>query len=213
VRLGETLTVSLFFGWALEAAIGPCTDPRHIKVRMELGFVSSSSSTTSMSAQPTKFTIKELQARRQVEHEAEDRWREEEDRIFEEEVKRLAEEEEIWRRQEEAERKWKEEEEQRRRLEEAEKEYTRQKVIERARLGKQRAIELEESGEETEKEPEGSNKKVLIKVFNRWGIDKIQTGQMLDHTSLWEVCTGGRALPSEGAGARLPALWAMESRV
>jgi hypothetical protein len=43
VQLGETLTVSPFFGWALKAAIGPCTDPRHIKVRVELGFVSSSS--------------------------------------------------------------------------------------------------------------------------------------------------------------------------
>jgi hypothetical protein len=41
----------------------------------------------------------------------------------------------------------------------------RQKEIERARLGKRRAIELEESGEETEKELEGSNKKVS-KIFH-----------------------------------------------
>jgi hypothetical protein len=54
---------------------------------VELGFVSSSSSTTFMSAQPTKFTIKELRARQQAEHEAEDRRQEEDNRIFEEKVK------------------------------------------------------------------------------------------------------------------------------
>jgi hypothetical protein len=50
-----------------------------------------------MYTQPTKLSIKELQARRQVEREAEDCRREEEDRLFEEEVRRLAEEEEIRR--------------------------------------------------------------------------------------------------------------------
>jgi hypothetical protein len=72
----------------------------------------------------------------------------------------LAEEEENWRREEEAEQRWKEEEEQRRRLEEAEKEYMKQKEIEKARLEKRKAVEIDESGEETEKEPGGSNKKV-----------------------------------------------------
>jgi hypothetical protein len=72
----------------------------------------------------------------------------------------LAEEEENWRQEEEAERRWKEEEEQRRRLEEAEKEYARQKELEKVRLEKRKAVEIEESGEETERKPEGSNKKV-----------------------------------------------------
>jgi hypothetical protein len=79
---------------------------------------------------------------------------------FEEEIRRLAEEEEMRRREEEAERRRKEEDEWKRKLEEAEKEYARQKEIERARLEKRKAVEIEESGEETEKEPEGSNKKV-----------------------------------------------------
>jgi hypothetical protein len=51
-------------------------------------------------------------------------------------------------------------EELRRRLEEVEKEYARQKEIEKARSEKRKVVEMEESGEETEKEPEGSNKKV-----------------------------------------------------
>jgi hypothetical protein len=41
-----------------------------------------------------------------------------------------------------------------------EKEYTRQKELEKVRREKRKAVGLEESGEETEKEPEGSNKKV-----------------------------------------------------
>jgi hypothetical protein len=45
-------------------------------------------------------------------------------------------------------------------LEGAEKEYARQKELEKAILGKRKAVEMEESGEEMEKEPEGSNKKV-----------------------------------------------------
>jgi hypothetical protein len=117
-------------------------------------------SISSMSTQLTKLSIEELQARRQVEREAEDRRREEEDRLFEEEDMRLAEEEENRRREEEAEQRRKEEEEQRRRLEEAEKEYARQKEIEKARSEKWKAVEIEGSGEEMEKEPEGSNKKV-----------------------------------------------------
>jgi hypothetical protein len=36
----------------------------------------------------------------------------------------------------------------------------RQKELEKARSEKRKAMEIEESGEETEKEPEGSNKKV-----------------------------------------------------
>jgi hypothetical protein len=40
-----------------------------------------------MSTQPTKFSIEELQARRQAESKAEDGQREEEDRLFEEEVR------------------------------------------------------------------------------------------------------------------------------
>jgi hypothetical protein len=43
-----------------------------------------------------------------------------------------------------------------------EKEYTRQKELEKARWEKRKAVELEKSGEETEKEPEGSNKKVSL---------------------------------------------------
>jgi hypothetical protein len=70
----------------------------------------------------------------------------------------LAEEEENWRREEEAEQRWKEEEEQRRRLEKAEKEFVRQKELEKARLEKWKVVEMEESGEETKKEPEGSNR-------------------------------------------------------
>jgi hypothetical protein len=106
------------------------------------------------------MNVPELQARHQAECEAEDCQREEEDRLFEEEVRRLAEEEENQRREEEVEQRWKEEEEQRRRLEEAEKEYARQKELEKVRSEKRKAVEMKESGEETEKEPEGSNKKV-----------------------------------------------------
>jgi hypothetical protein len=47
-----------------------------------------------MSTQPTKLSIEELQARRQAEQEAEDHRQEEKDRLFEEEVRCLAEEEE-----------------------------------------------------------------------------------------------------------------------
>jgi hypothetical protein len=168
-----------------------------------------------MSTQPTKLSIKELRARWQAERKAEDCRREEEDRIFEEEVRRLA-EEENWKWEEEAEQRRKEEEEWKRRLEEAEKEYERQKEIEKARLGKRKVMEMEESREEMEKEPEGSNKKVskyffLIIVTNRKGTDKIKTSRPEDYTSLWEVCTGRWVLSLEGAGARLPALWATKS--
>jgi hypothetical protein len=158
VRLGETLTVSPFYGWALEAAIGPWTDPRCIKVRVELSFVSSSTPFP-MSPVNTKFTVEELCARRQVEHEAED-WRQaEKDWLFEEEIWQLAEEEEKRKQKEEEDRIW-EKDERKRMLEVAEKEYTQQKELEKARQEKRKAVELEESGEEMEKEPEGSNKKV-----------------------------------------------------
>jgi hypothetical protein len=43
-----------------------------------------------------------------------------------------------------------------------EKEYTRQKELEKARWEKRKAVELEKSGEEPEKELEGSNKKVCL---------------------------------------------------
>jgi hypothetical protein len=114
----------------------------------------------SMSPATTTQTVKELRAWHQAEREAEDRRRAEEDCLFEEEIRKLAEEEENRRREEEVERRRKEEEERKRKLEEAEKEYARQKEIEKARLEKRKAVEIEESGEETEKEPEGSNKKV-----------------------------------------------------
>jgi hypothetical protein len=131
-----------------------------------------------MSTQPTEISIKELRACWQAEREAKDHRWEEEDRLFEEEVRQLAEEEEIWRWEEEVEQKWKEEEEWRKRLEEAEKEYARQKEIEKVRLEKWTAAEIEESREETENEPEGSNKKVskmllLGLVTNGREIDKI----------------------------------------
>jgi hypothetical protein len=43
-----------------------------------------------------------------------------------------------------------------------EKEYTRQKELEKVRREKRKAVELGKSGEETEKEPEGSSKKVCL---------------------------------------------------
>jgi hypothetical protein len=80
-----------------------------------------------MSPTNNKVTIEELRARQQAEWEAEDCWHAEKDRLFEKEVRRLAEEEETRRQEEEAEQRRKEEEEQKRRLEEAEQEYERQK--------------------------------------------------------------------------------------
>jgi hypothetical protein len=114
-----------------------------------------------MSPANSQFTVEELHARCQVEREAEDwRWAEE-DRLFEEEIQWLVEEEEKQKQKEEEDQRW-EEDERKRRLEVAEKEYTWQKEIEKARLEKQKAVELEESGEKTEKELEGSNKKVSL---------------------------------------------------
>jgi hypothetical protein len=86
------------------------------------------------------------------------------------------------------------------------------------RLGKRKVTEMEGSGDEMEKEPEGSNKKVskyffLIIVTNRKGTDKIKTSRPEDYATLQEVCMGRRALSSEGAGARLPALQATKSRL
>jgi hypothetical protein len=50
-----------------------------------------------------------------------------------------------------------------------EKEYTRQKELEKVRRKKRKAVELEESREEMEKELEGSNKKVsLIFIYIQW---------------------------------------------
>jgi hypothetical protein len=40
-----------------------------------------------------------------------------------------------------------------------EKEYGRQKELAKAKLGKRKAMEIKDSGEKMEKEPEGSNKK------------------------------------------------------
>jgi hypothetical protein len=65
----------------------------------------------------------------------------------------------------------------------------RQKEIEKARLEKQKAVEMEESGEETEQELEGSNKKVsyyylLYSVELTRGTDKIKTGWWSVHTTL-----------------------------
>jgi hypothetical protein len=84
--------------------------------------------------------------------------------LFEEEVQQMVEEEEL--------RKWKEEEEQRqkeeerkRRLEKVGKEYERQKELTKARLGKRKVMEPEDSGEEMEKELQGSNKKVSCFPF------------------------------------------------
>jgi hypothetical protein len=72
----------------------------------------------------------------------------------------------------------------------------RQKELKKVRSEKRKVVEMEESGEETEKEPEGSDKKVskyffLIIVTNRKGTDKIKTSQPEDYASLREVCTGG----------------------
>jgi hypothetical protein len=65
------------------------------KGRVELGFVSYS---TYMLSQ---LTIEELRACWQAEQKAEDCWQEEEDWLFEEEVRRLAEEEETQKQKEE----------------------------------------------------------------------------------------------------------------
>jgi hypothetical protein len=167
--------------------IGPCTDPRHIKVRVELGFVSSSTPLT-MSPASTKQTVKELRARHQAKCEVEDRRRAEEDCLFEEEIRRLAEEEERWKQKEEEEWRW-EEDEGKKRLEVAEKEYAGQKELEKARREKRKVVELEDSGEEMEKEPEGSNKKVSSNTYMNSvelikGIDKVKTGWWPDITTL-----------------------------
>jgi hypothetical protein len=71
----------------------------------------------------------------------------------------LVEEEERQKQKEEEDLRW-EEDERRRRLEVAEKEYAQQKELEKARQGKRKAVESEHSGGETEKELQGSNKKV-----------------------------------------------------
>jgi hypothetical protein len=171
--------------------IGPCTDPRHIKVRVGLGFVSSSTPLT-MSSANTKQTVKELRAQHQVEREAEDRQRAEEDHLFEEEIWRLTEEEER-QKQKEEERRW-EEDERKKRLEVAEKEYARQKELEKVRREKRKAVELEDSGEEMEKELEGSNKKVHSNTYMNSvelikGTDKVKTRWWPDITTLRQVCT------------------------
>jgi hypothetical protein len=46
-----------------------------------------------------------------------------------------------------------------------EKKYAQQKDLEKARQEKRKAIESEDSREETEKEPQGSNKKVSHYYF------------------------------------------------
>jgi hypothetical protein len=74
-------------------------------------------------------------------------------------------------------------------LEEAEKEYMRQKELEKARLEKWKAVEMGESGEEMEKELEGSNKKVgyyylIYSVELTRGTDKVKTGWWPDNTTL-----------------------------
>jgi hypothetical protein len=138
--------------------IGLCTDPRRIKVGMTLSSVSSLAPFP-MSSANNKTTVEELRARRQVEQEAEDCHQAEEDQLFEEEIRRLVEEEERQRQKEEEDRRW-EEDKKKRRLEVVEKEYARQKELEKARQEKRKAMGSEHSGEETEKEPQGSNKKV-----------------------------------------------------
>jgi hypothetical protein len=129
-----------------------------------------------MSPASTKQTVEELRAR----HQAEDRRRAEEDCLFEEEIWKLAEEEERWKQKEEDKQR-REEDERKKRLNVAEKEYARQKELEKARREKRKVVELEDSGEETEKEPEGSNKKVSldtcmnsVELIKR--IDKAKTG-------------------------------------
>jgi hypothetical protein len=52
------------------------------------------------------------------------------------------------------------EDERKRKLEVAEKEYAQQKKLKKARQGKKKAMESEDSGEEMEKELQGSNKKI-----------------------------------------------------
>jgi hypothetical protein len=114
---------------------------------------------TSMSSVNTKITVEELCARWQAEQEAEDHWRAEEDQLFEEEIQQMAEEEERQKQKEEEDQRW-EEDERKRRLEAAEKEYAWQKELEKARQGKRKAMESEDSRKKTEKELQGSNKKV-----------------------------------------------------
>jgi hypothetical protein len=117
-----------------------------------------------MSPASTKQTVEELCAWCQAEREAEDSRQAEEDCLFEEEMWRLAEEEERWKQKEEDERR-REEDERKKRLEVAEKEYARQKELEKARREKRKVVKLEDSGEETKKEPEGSNKKVSPNTY------------------------------------------------
>ena len=115
-----------------------------------------------MSATPNfASTIEELHAHRQSEQEAEDQCCAEGDQLFKEELKWLVEEqvEAEWKRVE----KWKqEEEEQKKKLEEVERQFEVElwkKELKEARRGKKRVMDMEESGEEMEKELEGSNKK------------------------------------------------------
>jgi hypothetical protein len=76
----------------------------------------------------------------------------------------------------------------------------------KARSGKRKAIEIKDSGEETEREPEGSNQKVSY-VFSlqnlvtnlREKTDKIKTRLWTDNATLRTVCTGGM-------GTQMPAL-------
>jgi hypothetical protein len=61
--------------------------------------------------------------------------------------------------------------------------------LEKVRREKRKVVELEDSGEETEKEPEGSNKKVSSNTYMNSvelikGIDKVKTGWWPDITTL-----------------------------
>ena len=73
----------------------------------------------------------------------------------------LAEEEAEWKRVEEEKGKQKDEEKQWKRLEEAERRFEvelKRKELEEARWGKRKVVEIEDSREEMEKEPESSKK-------------------------------------------------------
>jgi hypothetical protein len=117
-----------------------------------------------MSSSANKLIIEEFCTQRQAEHEAEDHRCDEENRFFEKEVWQMVEEEELQKWKEEEEQKWKKEE-RKRRLEEAKKKYERQKELATVKLGKRKTTEFEDSGEETEREPEGSNKNKKVSYF------------------------------------------------
>jgi hypothetical protein len=76
----------------------------------------------------------------------------------------MAEEEERQKQKEEEDRRW-EKDERKRRLEVVEKEYAQQKELEKARQGKRKAMESEDSREKTERAARLKQKSKLLLFF------------------------------------------------